>query len=283
MHLVQEGKLTLDGNVNDTLESWKVPDNQFTRAKPVTLRELLTHSAGTNVHGFFGYNVRIEWPTVVQVLRGVAPANSPPIEVGDVPGRSWRYSGGGFEIINQMVLDVTKVPFAEFMQTTVLRPLGMNHSTYQQPLPIAMQNNAAAGTYADGTEVPGKWHVYPELAAAGLWTTASDLARFAISLMNTERGIDNPVISAGTGREMLTAQRDTNDAKTARQGLGIFVYGSGDDARFFHAGADEGFQAQLLGFDNGHGLVVLTNSDNGLELSAEIIGAVEREYGWPNV
>jgi CubicO group peptidase (beta-lactamase class C family) len=282
MHLVQEGKLSLDTNVNYVLKSWKLPDNEFTRTKAVTLRELLTHSAGTNVHGFFGYNVRVELPTVVQVLRGVAPANSPPIVVENVPGSMWRYSGGGFEIVNQMMVDVTGVPFADFMRTTVLQPLGMNHSTYEQPLPAALQADAAAGTYADGREVAGKWHVYPELAAAGLWTTASDLARFAIALMNAQRGLDNSVVSSGIGREMLTAQRDTNDGSGAQQGLGIFLRGRGNDAAFFHAGADEGFQAQLLGFEAGYGVVVLTNSDNGLNLSAEIIGSVEREYGWPS-
>jgi CubicO group peptidase (beta-lactamase class C family) len=279
MSLVQQGKLSLDTNVNDVLKSWKVPDNEFTRVKPVTLRELLTHSAGTNVHGFFGYNVRIERPSVVQVLKGVAPANSPPVVVEYVPGSKWQYSGGGIEIVQQMVVDVTGIPFAEFMQTTVLRPLGMDHSTYEQPLPTAMQENAAAGTHADGTEVSGRWHVYPEQAAAGLWTTPSDLARFVIALMNAERGLGNPVISVTTGKEMLIPERDAEDG--AQMGLGIFVFGSGSDARFFHAGADEGFQAQLLGYDAGYGVVVMVNSDNGLSLAAEIIQSVKREYGWP--
>ena len=281
MHLVQQGKLNLDTNVNEVLKSWKVPDNEFTRVKPVTLRELLTHSAGTNVHGFSGYNVRVERPSVVQVLKGVAPANSPPVIVERVPGSKWQYSGGGIEIVHQMVLDVAGIPFADFMQTTVLHPLGMNHSTYEQPLPATMQENAAAGTNIDGTEVPGRWHVYPEQAAAGLWTTPSDLARLAIALMNAERGLDNPVISAGTVKEMLTPQRDTDDGSNAQMGLGIFLQGSGKDAHFFHAGADEGFQAQLLGYDGGYGVVVMVNSDNGLRLAAEIIKSVEREYGWP--
>ena len=281
MHLVQQGKLNLDTNVNDVLKSWKVPDNEFTRAKPVTLRELLTHSAGTNVHGFFGYNVRVERPSVVQVLKGVAPANSPPVVVERAPGSKWQYSGGGIEIVHQMVLDVTGIPFADFMQTTVLHPLGMTHSTYEQPLPDTMQENAAAGTHLDGTEVPGKWHVYPEQAAAGLWTTPSDLARFAIALMNAGRGRDNPVISTGIAKEMLRPQRDIDDGSNAQMGLGIFLHGSGSDALFFHAGADEGFQAQMLGYDAGYGVVVMVDSDNGLRLAAEIVQSVEREYSWP--
>lgn len=277
MHLVQEGKLSLDANVNDVLKSWKVPDNQFTRQKPVTLRELLTHGAGTNIHGFIGYNVGIERPSVLQVLEGVPPANTPPVTVEAVPGSEWRYSGGGYEIINQMVLDVTGVPFDEFMRATVLQPLGMNHSTYQQPLPLAMQENAASGTRDAGIEVVGKWRVYPEQAAAGLWTTPSDVARFAIALMNTERGLGNPVVSASTGQAMLTPQRETSDGSGAQQGLGIFLEGS---KAFFHAGINEGFQAYLLAYDAGYGVVVMANSDNGLQLAKEIVATIQREYGW---
>ena len=281
MRLVQEGKLNLDINVNEVLKTWKVQNNEFTGSRLVTLRELLSHSAVTSVPGFSGYNTRVEQPSITQVLKGVPPANSSAVEVQGEPGSKWQYSDGGFEIIHQMVLDVTGVPFPDFMRTTVLKPLDMSHSTFEQPLPEALEARAAAGTFSDGTEVPGRWHVYPEQMAMGLWTTPSDLARFAIALMNAERGIDNPVLSATTAKQMLVPQMDTDDPAFSRSGLGIFVHGEGEKARFFHGGVSEGYRSQLLGYDSGHGIIVMTNSDNGIRLMGEIIRAAEKEYGWP--
>lgn len=280
MHLVQMGKLNLDENVNDKLKKWKVPDNEFTRSRPVTLRELLSHTSGTSLVEMYGYNVHTERPTVVQVLNGIPPANSLPVKFVVVPGSRYKYSNTGYEIIHQLVLDVTNEPFPEFMRSTVLEPLGMDHSTYEQPLPLALQANAAAGTFADGTEVPGKWHVFPELMAAGLWTTPSDLARFAIALMNGERGQDNPVISATMVKEMLTPVTETDDPY-AKEALSFFVWGKGDSARFLHGGVNQGYRSELLGYNSGHGVVVMVNSDNGKLLAGEIIRGIEREYGWP--
>src|SRR5262249_827570 len=219
MHLVQEGKLSLDANVDQELKSWKIPKNQFTGSKAVTLRELLSHSGGTTVHGFPGYDVHAPIPSLLQVLDGVPPANTAPITVETAPGGGWQYSGGGYEIIQQMMIDQTGLPFPEYMRTKVLEPLDMNHSTFQQPLPVALQGQAAGGTVANGAEVSGKWHVYPEMMAAGLWTTPSDLAKFAIALMNTTRGLNNPVISAATGSQMLTPQIDTGNAALGKMGL----------------------------------------------------------------
>lgn len=168
MHLVQEGKLTLDANVNEQLRTWKVADNEFTRVKPVILRELLSHSAGTTLPRLSGIQCSCgktyagagaNWRSIGKLSRS---------EGRGYAGDRFKYSGGGYEIIHQLVLDVTNEPFSEFMLTTVLQPLGMNHSTYQQPLPVELQANAASGTFTNGTEVPGKWNVYPELMAAGL-------------------------------------------------------------------------------------------------------------------
>ena len=146
MHLVQEGKLSLDEDVNKKLLNWKVPENEFTREQKVTLRRLMSHSAGTTVHGFPGYPVGGPIPTLVQVLNGEPPANTKPIVVDIVPGTQWRYSGGGVTIEQQLVLDVTGKPFPQFMRETVLDKIGMDHSTYEQPLPPAKAAMAASGT-----------------------------------------------------------------------------------------------------------------------------------------
>jgi CubicO group peptidase (beta-lactamase class C family) len=297
MHLVQEGRLSLDANVNDELKTWKLHENEFTRSKAVTLRELLSHSAMTSIHGFPGYDVHAQLPTLVQVLDGLLPANTAVVRVEGVPGSGWQYSGGGYEIIQQMAIDQTGESFPSFMRTTVLDPLRMNHSTYEQPLPVALQTAAAAGTLADGSEVRGKWHVYPEMMAAGLWSTPSDVTRFAIALINAKRGESNSVISAATGAEMLTPQIAAlagcgvpsnygiknyfSDMAAVQDGLGVFLQGVGDGAGFSHQGNIEGFRAEFLGYYSGHGVVVMTNANGSMALAESVIRAVQEEYGWP--
>jgi CubicO group peptidase (beta-lactamase class C family) len=274
LHLVEQGKLSLDADVNGQLRTWKVPENEFTKEKKVTLRGILSHSAGLTVHGFPGYDVESPRPSLVQVLDGVRPANTAAIRVDIVPGSLSRYSGGGYIVMQQLVMDVTKQPFAKFMQDTVLKPLGMTNSTYEQPLPADWAARTAAGFYISGKPVKGRWHVYPEQAAAGLWTTASDLARFEISIQQAFAGTSNPVISQATVRQMLTKQK-------GEVGLGLFLQGEGARLVFMHNGRDEGFDADMAAFANtGKGAVVLINANDDSGVIKDIIEAVGKEYHW---
>src|SRR4029450_6894944 len=207
LHLVEAGTLSLDADVNTKLTSWKVPDNQFTSTEKVTLRRLLSQNAGLTLHGFPAYDVSARVPTVVQVLDGAPPTNTAPIRVDTTPGAIWRYSGGGFTVMQQMVIDVTGQPFAQFLQTTVLGPIGMTSSSFEQPQPSARAALTAAGYYADGTPVRGRWHVYPEMAAAGLWTTPTDLAKFAIEIQETLAGRGHGIISPAMARQYVTEQK----------------------------------------------------------------------------
>jgi len=181
LRLVQEGKLTLDGDVNRWLRSWRLPSSAAFGDEVVTLRRLLTHTAGLTVHGFPGY-ARTEIPTVPQVLDGEAPANTAAVRVDLTPGTEWRYSGGGYTVMQLLLADVSGRPFEELVADSVLGPFGMASSTYQNPLPADFHQLAATGHHPGQRPVAGGWHVYPEMAAAGLWTTASDLARFAIGI-----------------------------------------------------------------------------------------------------
>ena len=180
MKEVEQGKLSLDQNINDKLTSWKLPDNEFTAKKKVTLKNLLSHTAGTTVHGFPGYGVDEKLPTLQQVLDGEKPANTAAVRVDFEPGSKFRYSGGGTTIAQLTIMDVEKRPYPDIARETVLEPLNMTNSTYSQPLPADWRKKAATGYRSDGREVEGKIHVYPEMAAAGLWTTPTDLAKFAI-------------------------------------------------------------------------------------------------------
>lgn len=274
MLLVAQGRLSLDEPVNARLTSWKVPDNGFTAKAPVTLRRLLSHTAGLTVHGFGGYPAGGPVPTLVQVLDGTKPANSAPIRVDVLPGTINRYSGGGYTVAQQLMIDVSGKPFPQLMSDLVLRPLGMTDSTYEQPLPAALAPQAATAHGGDGKPIPGRYHTYPEMAAAGLWTTPTDLAKYALEVQRALSG-HSKTIPTATAREMTTSILDN-------YGLGLSLSGTADDARFGHGGSNEGFRCQMTAFVSGpRGAVVMTNGDRGATLAAEILRAVAREYGWP--
>ena len=273
LHLVEQGKLDLDENVNVKLKSWKVPDNQFTETEKVTLRRLLSHSAGLTVHGFPGYEVGHPLPTIPQVLDGVKPANTEAVRVETVPGARWNYSGGGYTIMQLLVADVTGKIFPAFMGETVLRKAGMDRSTYEQPLPARLTGNAATA-YKKGEAVPGKYHTYPEMAAAGLWTTSSDLARLGIEVMKSAKGNSNRVLAQSTIHRMLTLQ-------SGKYGLGFQLAGPPVNS-FSHGGVDEGFEALLVCFpESGQGAAIMTNAQGGMALANEITHAMAAEYKWP--
>lgn len=274
LSLVEHGKLSLDENVNVKLKSWQVPDNEFTKDQKVTLRRILSHSAGLTVHGFPGYEAGTPIPSLLQIFNGEPPANTAPIRVDFVPGTKFRYSGGGVTIEQQLVIDVTGKPFPEFMRETVLDKIGMSDSTYEQPLPAARAGVAASATHADGMLVPGKWHIYPEMAAAGLWTTATDLAKFGIEIALSKQGKANHVLSEATTREMLKPQIE-------QIGLGFFLASHKNPEEFGHNGADEGFQALLIMFaDSGKGVAIMANSDNGISVANALTQSIAKEYGW---
>ncbi|HEY0701716.1 MAG TPA: serine hydrolase [Candidatus Acidoferrales bacterium] len=271
--LVEHGKLSLDEDVNKKLLTWKVPDNDFTKTEKVTLRRILSHTAGLTVHGFGGYPVGDPIPTIPQVLNGEKPANSPAVRVEFVPGSKVQYSGGGVTIEQQLVIDVTQKPFPEFMKQVVLDKIGMTNSTYEQPIPAALAPRTATGTYADGTPVKGRWHIYPEMAAAGLWTTPTDLAKFGIEIAASKNGKSNKVLSESMTRQMLSPQLEN-------AGLGFF-FAPHNTNQFAHGGADEGFQSMLVMLgDEGQGVAVMANSDNGVTVANYLIDAIATEFAW---
>jgi CubicO group peptidase (beta-lactamase class C family) len=274
LSLVQQGKLSLDENVNDELKSWRIPDNEFTKDQKVTLRRILSHSAGLTVHGFPGYAVGAPIPTLVQIFNGEPAANTKPVRVDTVPGTKFIYSGGGVTIEQQLLIDVTGKPFPQFMREAVLDKIGMSDSTYEQPLPPARAVMAATATHSDGMAVPGKWHIYPEMAAAGLWTTASDLARFGIEIALSKHGKANHMLSEAMTCEMLKPQID-------QVGLGFFLGQYKNPEEFGHNGDDDGFKATLIMFtDSGKGVAIMVNSDNGVNVANYLVQSVAREYGW---
>jgi CubicO group peptidase (beta-lactamase class C family) len=271
--LVQAGKLDLDSDVNLFLKSWKIPANSYTDKSKVTLRMLLDHSAGITVHGFLGYAAGAAVPSRVDVLNGAPPANSAPIVVDHEPGTRFQYSGGGYAIVQQLLIDVTGKPFPNLVEELVLKPFGMTHSSFFQPLPKEDVQSAATPYRATGAPVPGGAHIYPELAAAGLWTTPTDLARFALALLDAWAGRNTSVLFQATAVRMLTPG-------FGDYGLGLIVRGSAPNRRFLHDGVNDGFVSSMVAFENGDGAVVMTNGACGGELAGEIMHSIATEYDW---
>lgn len=276
LHMAQEGELSLDAPVNDYLKSWKVPDNAFTATEKVTLRRIVSHNAGLTVHGFPGYAVTDSLPTVQQILDGVAPANTKPVRVDTTPGSIWRYSGGGFTVAQLAMTEVSGESFPYLMNKFVLAPFGMTNSSYALLLPGESGGQAAAGHRSDGKMVEGGWHHYPEMAAAGLWTTPTDLMKWAREIAWARVGKSKDVLNRKSATEMLTVQKEPS-------GLGPMLHGSGRAFYFEHGGANEGYRAQVMYFPElEKGAAVMTNSDAGGALAQEILYALAAEYAWPD-
>jgi CubicO group peptidase (beta-lactamase class C family) len=273
--LVEEGVLALDEDVNKRLKSWKVPENGFTQDEKVTPRRIVSHMAGLTVHGFAGYSPHESLPTVQQILDGVPPANSSPVRVDATPGVRESYSGGGFTVLQLLMEEVSGRPFAALVRDLVLQPAGMSHSTFAQPLPLDLTDQAATGYDRDGEAVEGRYHVYPELAAAGLWTTPSDLARFMLAVGRSYRGEPNGLVEQSSARTMLSKV-------PGGSGQGFGLSGEGEAFRYRHNGGNAGFTCYAVAFTGtGRGAILMTNSDGGSQLMHEVARAISREYGWP--
>ena len=268
LRLVDQGRLALDADVNDRLQSWKIPATEFTPKEQVTLRRLLSHQAGINVHGFAGYATGQPLPTLTQILNGTPPANNSAIRVDTIPGTQPRYSGGGYMVLQQLLTDVTGQPFPDLMQEIVLQPLGLTASSFAQPWPVSLEKLAAIGHDKNGQPIPGGAHCYPEMAAAGLWTTPTDLARFALCIQDALAGRLGAILSSGLAREMLTVQAGV-------YGLGPSITGSGPARKWFHSGRNAGFDAVLLvGAETGKGVVIMTNANVNSQVINTILKAI---------
>jgi CubicO group peptidase (beta-lactamase class C family) len=280
LRLVDRGLLELDEDVNRRLTSWRVPPTGDWQPV-VTLRHLASHSAGLTVHGFPGYPYGEPLPTTIQILDGVRPANTFGVRVDTVPGAQFRYSGGGTLVMQQLLEDVTGTPFRELMHELVLEPLGMADSDYGQPLPEELHGRAASAHDEQGQVVPGRWHSYPELAAAGLWTTPSDLCRFALAVQAAYVGADGALLSPELAREMLTPQARTSDRPGGLDHVGLGLFLGAEGTRFGHSGGNRGFKCHLLADrDSGHGAAVMTNAENGMWVVQRAFAALASAYGW---
>ena len=274
LRLVAEGRVDLDTDVNKYLESWRVPDSRYSAEQEVTLRRILSHTAGFNVHGFADYPPGAELPTTVEILEGRRPARNDAVRLMSTPGELMDYSGGGITVSQAVVEDVTGLSYAAAARRYVFGPLGMTRSTFVNPLPASHDNIARAhDERGRPTALPRGWEAMPEQAASGLWTSARDLARFLIAINDDGSGAFLP---RELRDDMLTREPQS------WHGLGPRLNGAGATRVFHHGGTNDSYRAWIEGHvESGDGLVVLTNGREGAWVRSEIRKSVEDAFDWP--
>jgi len=279
LRAVQEGKLSLDQDINTILKSWKLPTGDFTREQAVTLRTLLSHTSGLgDGFGFPGYHPKDPLPTVVQILNGEKPSNTGKVFMERPPFSAIKYSGGGTVVVQLALTDVIGRPFPQILREWVLDPLGMTNSAFEQPLSPERDKQAARAHSGRGQAMDAKWHVYPELEAAGLWTTPSDLARLTIEVQKSLGGKSNRVLSTGIVKEMVTPVGVGDFA------IGFSVTKEGQGWYFGHGGSNWGFRGDLLAHRlKGYGVVIMANADSGGVVISELRARVAAAYNWDSL
>ncbi len=271
LKLVDQGKISLDDPVNLHLKGWKLADNDFTKDRAVTIRSLLNHTGGTNVHGFDGFAQGLVLPTTTAVLAG--EGTSDPVVVFQKPYEKWDYSGGGYVILQKVIEDVTGLTFSNFMKAEIIEPLGMTNSTFQQPLDTLIYDNISVAHHVNGDVWENGWQNFAEAAAGGLWTTAEDLIQYYIEIQSIISGNEDGILKKSTIEEMLKPGLNN-------WGLGVEIRGTGDDIKFGHEGSNPGYFGEMMGFaEKGDAVVILTNGSSG-SLVKEFLIAVSDYYNW---
>ncbi|MCC6182854.1 MAG: beta-lactamase family protein [Bacteroidia bacterium] len=275
LKLAQERNLNLTADINTYLKSWKFPYDSVSKGKKVSLLNLLSHTGGINVSGFDGYAKTDSIPSIIQILNGQSPSNSDAVKSIFEPGLKYKYSGGGTTISQLIIEDVTGKSYTDYMENNILKPIGMKNSFYTNTTSEKKLKLLATGYNAD-KEVTMKYHIYPEKAAAGLWTTPTELAKFVIETQKSLLGKSNKILSQKMTQLMLTPYVDNSSA------LGVFIEDKEGVKYFRHGGVNEGFTSLYFGsLVNGNGAVVMCNSTDKTILY-EIINSIATVYKWKN-
>ena len=276
MQQVELGLLDLDVDVNRYLSAWRVPVNEFTSVQPVTLRHLLSHRAGTTVHGFGGFAPGLAQPGVLDTLHGRAPAVNAPVTVDKVPGGSIRYSGGGYTVLQLVLEELTGKPFAQLARENLFEPLDMGSASFENPLPAPIRERAASGHDAQGAPLPEKWPNCPQQAAGGIYVSAPDFALFLGAFRNAWLGRATPLMKPETARAMIDSRAEGDFA------LGWRVLGQGSAMRISHGGSNDGYQCETTCYlESGKGAVVLTNAVSGALFYWEVLNTIAQACEWP--
>lgn len=272
--LAEQGKIDLYRNVNEQLKSWQIPENELTKKKPVTPEHLLMHLGGLNVHGYPGYAVSDSIPNIIDILNGTKPANTEPMDVVIEPGTKWKYSGGGYTILQLLMEEVSGKSFPRLMKENLFDPLGIKNSTFSHNLSKNEKASVAKAYKYDGSMVEGGYRIHPEKAAAGLWCTPSDYAKIVIEIQKAYIGQSNKIVSQKVSKSLFTRN-------LGYMGYGFMIRLHGDSTAIAFGGGNEGYTCNIFSYFNlGSGAIIMANSDNS-EIMSEILRSMSKQYSWP--
>ncbi len=276
MILVEKGRLDLDRPVDEYLKSWKLPKNDFTRKAPVTIRRMLSHFSGINVPTYRGFLKEGPLPSLLDVLNGTGACDAPAVVVEKPVDGQFAYSTGSFAVLQTILQDVTGENFETLIQRELLQPLNMHRSCFAQPLNGPLSRNAACGHRSDGEPVDGNWFVYPTQAGSGIWTTPTDLAKFALHLQKILHGNTSGLLQPQSLKMMLSPYREPFF------GLGFALYNDKGPGLFFgHNGNTEGYRSMFIAHESrGCGAFILANSNNADPVIKEAVNQIALSEGW---
>ncbi|HEX2590837.1 MAG TPA: serine hydrolase domain-containing protein [Rhizomicrobium sp.] len=273
---VERGILDLDVDIHTYVKSWHLPDNEFLRQSPVTLRRCLNHTAGINVNGWPCQPKGEPLSTVMELLNGGPHNPHPPIVVNKVPGGVERYSGGGLLLAQMAIEEATGRNFADLAREMIFEPLGMTRTTFEKELPARFHDTIAHGHGPESEAIPGGWLVSSEMGAGGIFTTAPDYARFMLGCRDAWLGKKGAILGKAYADQMMATYPDTSF------GQGWQMIGKGPSRRMNHGGSNGGYQCEAnLYLESGDGAVVMTSAVPGLFLFVEVHNGVADVYNWP--
>jgi len=263
--LVNRGVVAIDAPVNSYLSRWQLRGNY---GDIVTIKHLLSHCGGTTVHGFKGYTKSDALPGIVEILEGGANSNSPVVVSEDPPGETYKYSGGGTTALQALIEDSVGTSYEDFVLEAVFKPLGMSKSVYSAPLESI---GFSCAHNSGGNPIRGDYRRHPEKAAAGLWTTPTDLAKLLIDLFRSLQGERDSILPIELTSLMI-------NRVIADSGLGVYLL---PDDRISHSGANYGFRSYFsFNVRTGNGVVAMSNSERGARTPAQLMNAILKERRW---
>lgn len=289
LKMVEDGQIDLNAPINQYLTSWKITENELTQMKPITLRMLLSHSAGTSQTSYFGFTPDQALPTIVEILNGEKISGTRKVVVNSEPDKEFRYSGGGSMIAQMALMDVSGESFEDLTHKLIFDKLEMSNSTFGQPLPHKFEKQVS-WAYSSASWFKGMPYVYPQQAAAGLYSTPIDLAKFFIDVQKSFLG-KGQVLGEEITKAMLTPQKEVSFGAYREQiGIGPFLIQRSDNKDdsegiyFEFTGVNAGFLAYGIGsLTGGNGVIIMLNSGDDVNgMGKEIRRSVAKVYGWTN-
>lgn len=272
LNLVEQGVLTLNEDINKYLEGWKVPENKFTEHEKVTLKRLISHTAGFERYVQSSFFPDEELPTIEQMLAGEKPSVDPAVSVVSVPGQKEVYSNPGYSVLEKLLEDVTDKAFHDILAELIFEPVHMTHSSFEQPVPNHLSQQMAT-SYSNELE-PYPYKLFPFKAAGGIWTTPTDLAKFLVTVLEDHHLGTNVILSKKMTDSLFTKN-------PTRLGFAKIYNDESPDILFEHWGSNSGFTCYMVSsLQHKQGVVVMTNSDNGTSFLSYVARAVAIEYNW---